>query len=117
MPGTLRLGRRFSDRDRRGRTRSGVLPTGVHDRLRSLPIPRSSVLFGRLLADAALTLWGLLITGALAFIVDFRLHSDPLDVLIDAEPAPRRTGPTSSEGGSSVKSGNTPVSPTGALRA
>jgi ABC transporter DrrB family efflux protein len=50
--------------------------TGVHDRLRSLPIPRSSVMLGRSLADAALTLWGLLIAGALGFIVGFRLHAD-----------------------------------------
>jgi ABC-2 type transport system permease protein len=50
--------------------------SGVHDRLRSLPIPRSSVMLGRSFADAALTLWGLLITGVLAFIVGFRLHAD-----------------------------------------
>ena len=56
--------------------------TGVHDRLRSLPIPRSSVMFGRSLADTALTMWGLFITGVLAFIVGFRLHSDAVDVLI-----------------------------------
>lgn len=56
--------------------------TGVHDRLRSLPIPRSSVLFGRSLADTALMLWGLLVTTVLAFIVGFRLHADAIDVLI-----------------------------------
>jgi ABC-2 type transport system permease protein len=56
--------------------------TGVHDRLRSLPIPRSSVMFGRSLADTALTLWGLFVTTVLAFIVGFRLHSDAIDVLI-----------------------------------
>src|SRR3954451_9342597 len=56
--------------------------TGVHDRLRSLPIPRSSVMFGRSVADTALTLWGLFVTGVLAFIVGFRLHADALDVLI-----------------------------------
>jgi ABC transporter DrrB family efflux protein len=56
--------------------------TGVHDRLRSLPIPRSSVMFGRSLADAALTLCGLFVAGVLAFIVGFRLHSDALDVLV-----------------------------------
>ena len=50
--------------------------TGVHDRLRSLPIPRSSVMVGRSLADAALALWGLFIAGVLAFIVGFRLHAD-----------------------------------------
>src|ERR1041384_6767698 len=56
--------------------------TGVHDRLRSLPIPRSSVMFGRSLADTALTMWGLLVTAVLAFIVGFRLHADALDVLL-----------------------------------
>src|SRR3954469_22417125 len=56
--------------------------TGVHDRLRSLPIPRSSVMFGRSVADTALTLWGLLITGVLAFVFGFRIHSDALDVLL-----------------------------------
>jgi ABC transporter DrrB family efflux protein len=55
--------------------------TGVHDRLRSLPIPRSSAMFGRSLADTALTLWGLFVAGVLAFIVGFRLHSDALDVI------------------------------------
>jgi ABC transporter DrrB family efflux protein len=56
--------------------------TGVHDRLRSLPIPRASVMFGRSLADTALTLWGLSVTAVLAFIVGFRLHADAVDVLI-----------------------------------
>jgi ABC transporter DrrB family efflux protein len=56
--------------------------TGVHDRLRSLPIPRASVMFGRSFADTALTLWGLFVTAVLAFIVGFRLHSDALDVLL-----------------------------------
>ncbi len=56
--------------------------TGVHDRLRSLPIPRSSVMFGRSLADTALTLWGLFVAGVLAFIVGFQLHSDAPDVVL-----------------------------------
>jgi ABC-2 type transport system permease protein len=56
--------------------------TGVHDRLRSLPIPRSSVMLGRSLADAALTLWGLFISGVLAFIVGFRLHADVAEVTL-----------------------------------
>jgi ABC-2 type transport system permease protein len=46
--------------------------TGVHDRLRSLPIPRASVMFGRSLADTTLTLWGLLVAGVLGVIVGFR---------------------------------------------
>jgi ABC-2 type transport system permease protein len=56
--------------------------TGVHDRLRSLPIPRSSVMFGRSIADAALTLWGMFVAGVLAFIVGFELHADALDVVL-----------------------------------
>jgi ABC-2 type transport system permease protein len=56
--------------------------TGVHDRLRSLPIPRSSVMLGRSLADAALTLWGLFIAAVLAFIVGFRLHADVAEVAL-----------------------------------
>jgi ABC transporter DrrB family efflux protein len=56
--------------------------TGVHDRLRSLPIPRASVMFGRSIADMALTLWGLFVTGVLAFIVGFRLNADALEVVL-----------------------------------
>ena len=56
--------------------------TGVHDRLRSLPIPRSSVMIGRSLADAALALWGLFIAGVLAFIVGFRLHANVAEVVL-----------------------------------
>ena len=50
--------------------------TGVHDRLRSLPIPRASVMYGRSIADTLLTAWGLLVTTVLAFIVGFRLNAD-----------------------------------------
>lgn len=49
--------------------------TGVHDRLRSLPIPRSAVVFGRSLADSALVAWGIAVTGALGFAIGFRPHS------------------------------------------
>lgn len=48
--------------------------TGVYDRLRSLPIPRSAVMLGRALADAMLVTWGLLITSVLGFILGFRTH-------------------------------------------
>jgi len=58
--------------------------TGVHDRLRSLPIPRSSVMFGRSLADTALTLWGMFVALILAFIVGFRFHADAIDVVLAA---------------------------------
>ena len=56
--------------------------TGVHDRLRSLPIPRASVMFGRSIADTALTMWGLLVTTVLAFIVGFRLDADVAEVAL-----------------------------------
>jgi ABC-2 type transport system permease protein len=56
--------------------------TGVHDRLRSLPIPRASVMFGRSIADTALTWWGLLVTTVLAFIVGFRLNADVAEVAL-----------------------------------
>ena len=56
--------------------------TGVYDRLRSLPIPRSSVMIGRSLADSALTTWGIFVGTVLAFIVGFQLHTDAVDVLV-----------------------------------
>ncbi len=56
--------------------------TGVHDRLRSLPIPRASVMFGRSFADTALTMWGLFVTTVLAFIVGFRLNAGAAEVLL-----------------------------------
>jgi len=58
--------------------------SGVHDRLRSLPIPRSAVMVGRSLADTALTFWGILVTTVLAFAVGFRLHADLPAVLLAA---------------------------------
>jgi ABC transporter DrrB family efflux protein len=58
--------------------------TGVHDRLRSLPIPRASVMFGRSIADTALTGWGLLVTTVVAFIVGFRLNADVAEVAFAA---------------------------------
>ena len=54
--------------------------TGVHDRMRSLPIPRSSVIVGRSLADTALTLWGIFVATVLAFIVGFRLNANVAEV-------------------------------------
>jgi ABC-2 type transport system permease protein len=47
---------------------------GFFDRLRSLPIPRSSVMAGRGLADTALLTWGLAVATALGFAVGFRTH-------------------------------------------
>jgi len=51
---------------------------GLYDRLRSLPIPRASVLSGRALADTGLLTWNLAITVAVGFAVGFRLHGDVL---------------------------------------
>ncbi len=48
--------------------------TGVYDRLRSLPIPRSAVMVGRSVADWTLVAWGILVTGVLGFILGFRAH-------------------------------------------
>jgi ABC transporter DrrB family efflux protein len=48
---------------------------GFFDRLRSLPIPRSSVLAGRAVADTATQTWGLAIMTVIAFAVGFRLHA------------------------------------------
>lgn len=48
---------------------------GVHDRLRSLPIPRTAAVAGRALADTALASWGLLVTALLGVAVGFRTHA------------------------------------------
>jgi ABC transporter DrrB family efflux protein len=48
--------------------------SGVHDRFRSLPIPRTAVVAGRSLADGALTSWTLLVNLVLGFAVGFRTH-------------------------------------------
>jgi len=56
--------------------------TGVHDRMRSLPIPRASVMFGRSVADTSLTLWGIFVGTVLAFIVGFRVDASVADVAL-----------------------------------
>jgi ABC-2 type transport system permease protein len=57
---------------------------GLFDRLRSLPIPRSSVLSGRALADTAMQVWGLVVMAIVSFLVGFRLQAGFLDGLIAA---------------------------------
>jgi ABC-2 type transport system permease protein len=57
------------------------LEQGFIDRLRSLPIPRSSVLAARALADTAIFAWSAAFTAAIAFAVGFRLHGSALDGL------------------------------------
>ncbi len=55
---------------------------GMHDRLRSLPIPRGAVLLGRSLADTALVGWGLFVTVAVGFATGFRFHGSLVDGLV-----------------------------------
>ncbi len=50
--------------------------SGVHDRFRSLPIPRIAVVAGRAFADSALIAWTVLTTALLGFAVGFRTHAD-----------------------------------------
>jgi ABC-2 type transport system permease protein len=58
------------------------LEQGFVDRLRSLPIPRSAVLAGRVLADTAMQVWGLVVTAAIGFAVGFRIHGPVADTLL-----------------------------------
>jgi ABC-2 type transport system permease protein len=57
------------------------LEHGFVDRLRSLPIPRSSVLAARAIADTAILTFSLGVTVAIGFAVGFRLHGSALDGL------------------------------------
>ena len=50
------------------------LDSGLYDRMRSLPVPRSAVLLGRSIADTALVAWGLVVTIAVGFLTGFRFH-------------------------------------------
>jgi ABC transporter DrrB family efflux protein len=54
---------------------------GFIDRLRSLPIPRSSVLTARAIADTAIFTWSAAFTAAIAFAVGFRLHGSAAEGL------------------------------------
>lgn len=58
------------------------LEQGFVDRLRSLPIPRSAVLAGRALADAALAVYGMAVSAAVGFAAGFRLHGPVRDALL-----------------------------------
>jgi ABC-2 type transport system permease protein len=57
------------------------LEHGFVDRLRSLPIPRSSVLAARAIADTAILTLASAVTVAIAFAVGFRLHGSLTDAL------------------------------------
>jgi ABC-2 type transport system permease protein len=52
---------------------------GFIDRLRSLPIPRSSVLVARAIADTAILTVASAVTVGIAFAVGFRLHGTVID--------------------------------------
>jgi ABC-2 type transport system permease protein len=54
---------------------------GFVDRLRSLPIPRSSVLAARVIADTAILTLASTVTVAIAFAVGFRLQGSAVDGL------------------------------------
>jgi ABC transporter DrrB family efflux protein len=56
--------------------------SGLFDRLRSLPVPRSAVLLGRSIADTALVAWGTFITVALGFATGFRIHGSVGEALL-----------------------------------
>jgi ABC-2 type transport system permease protein len=58
------------------------LEQGFIDRLRSLPIPRSSVLTARVTADTAILAWSTAFTAAIAFAVGFRVHGSAVDGLV-----------------------------------
>lgn len=55
--------------------------TGVHDRLRSLPIPRSAVMTGRSLADGALVGWGIFVTAIVGVLVGWRPGGSPAQIV------------------------------------
>ena len=57
---------------------------GFIARLRSLPIPRSSVLAGRALADTGIQVWGLIFTVGISFLVGFRIHNGLVPALVAA---------------------------------
>jgi ABC-2 type transport system permease protein len=56
--------------------------SGVHDRLRSLPIPRTAVMAGRSFADTALGYWTILTTAALGVAVGFRTHAGVGSIIV-----------------------------------
>jgi ABC transporter DrrB family efflux protein len=57
------------------------LAKGIIDRFRSLPIARSAVLTGRILADSARTAAAILITTAVGMLLGFRLGGGPVAAL------------------------------------
>ena len=80
MPGFIATGVLFSGIGAAVATAED-LEQGFVDRLRSLPIPRSSVLAARAIADTAILTLATAVTVAIAFAVGFRLHGSALDGL------------------------------------
>lgn len=48
--------------------------SGLYDRFRSLPVPRTAILIGRSMADTVLVGWGLFVTVTIGFATGFRIH-------------------------------------------
>jgi ABC-2 type transport system permease protein len=80
IPGFVTTGILFSGMT----TSSGMaedIEGGFFDRLRSLPIPRTSAMWGRAIADSLLLVWSLIIMTGIGFAVGFRLHASLADAL------------------------------------
>jgi ABC transporter DrrB family efflux protein len=80
VPGFIATGVLFSGLGTAAATAED-LEQGFIDRLRSLPIPRASVLAARALADTALVAWSTAFTAAVGFAVGFSLHGSAIDGL------------------------------------
>ena len=57
------------------------LDGGFADRLRSLPVGRTTLMAGRAFADTAVTVWGVLVSWAIGFAVGFRTSSPPAHLI------------------------------------
>jgi oleandomycin transport system permease protein len=66
---------------RAGPTCSLYCQRGLIDRFRSLPIVRSAVVAGRILADVIRIAWGALITAVAAMAFGFRFHAGAVGIL------------------------------------
>lgn len=56
--------------------------SGFFDRLRSLPVPRAAIMFGRSVADTALITWGSIVTIVVGFAVGFRPKGSVAELLL-----------------------------------
>ncbi|MFE2373291.1 ABC transporter permease [Streptomyces sp. NPDC059398] len=74
MPGIMALTTTIASRTS-GTSLSIDFSTGVMDRFRSLPMARSAVLSGRILADTVRMLASLLVVFAFALAIGFRVHT------------------------------------------